>query len=60
MMNHAWYGCCKVVSHINGKQTPVIAFDQPLYVITKLVQSNWKDNYREEHFLVMMGGSATH
>ena len=53
--DETWYGYCKVVSHINGNQTPVIAFDQPLYAIAKQVQWNCKDNYREEHFLVMMG-----
>ena len=43
------------VDHINKRQTPVIAFDQPLYALAKQVQWNWKDHYGEEKFVVMMG-----
>ena len=37
-----------VVEHLNSRQTPVIAFDQPLYALAKQVQWN--------KYLVMCGG----
>ena len=43
------------VDHVNKGQTPVIAFDQPLYALAKQVQWNWKDHYGEDKFVVIMG-----
>ena len=43
------------VDYLNSGQLPVIAFDQPLYALTKLVQRNWKENYGEKCFVIMMG-----
>ena len=42
------------VVDLNRWQLPVIAFDQPLYALVKLVQRNWKENYREKCFVIMM------
>ena len=39
-----------------ARQTPVIAFDQPLYVLAKQVHWNWPDRYSEDKFMVIFGG----
>ena len=44
----------QAVLHLNSQQTPVIAFDQPLFAIAKQVQWNWKELY-EQDLVVMMG-----
>ena len=43
------------VDYLNRGQLPVIAFDQPLYALAKLVQWNWKGNYGEKYFVIMIG-----
>ena len=43
----------QAVDHVNPGQTPVIAYDQPLYA--KQIQWNWPDVYVEEKFVIMMG-----
>ena len=55
MVKHGMDVVKQAVSHLNGNQTPVIAFDQPLYALAKQVQWNWKEEYGEEMFVVMMG-----
>ena len=42
------------VDKVYKVQTPVIVFDQSLYVLVKKVQRNWKDIYRETQSVVMM------
>ena len=43
------------VDYLSRGQLPVIAFDQPLYALAKLVQWNWKENYKEKCIVIMMG-----
>ena len=43
------------VDYLNRGQLPVIAFDQPLYALAKLVQWNCKENYDKKCFVIMMG-----
>ena len=43
------------VDYLNRGQLPVIAFGQPLHALVKLVQWNWKENYREKCFVIMKG-----
>lgn len=45
----------KAVDHLNARHSPVIAFDQPLFALAKIVQWNWSDLYGEKKFVVMMG-----
>ena len=45
----------KFVDYLYRSQLPVISFDQPLYASSKLVQWNWKENYEEKCFAIMMG-----
>ena len=42
------------VDKVYKVQTPVIVFDQSLYVLVKKVQRNWKDIYRETQSVIMM------
>ena len=44
------------VTVLNPHQVPVIAFDQPLYTLAKLIQWNWPDTHDEGRFVVMFGG----
>ena len=41
---------------LNPGQTPVLAFDQPLYAIAKNIQWNLPDNFGGDKFVIMMGG----
>ena len=41
---------------LNPGQTPVVAFDQPLYAIAKQIQWNWPDLYGEDKFVITFGG----
>ena len=43
------------IDYLNKGQLPVIVFDQPLYALEKLVQWNWKGNYGEKYFAIMIG-----
>ena len=55
MIRHGMDVTKLAVAHVNKGQTPVIAFDQPLYALAKQVQWNWKDHYGEDKFVVIMG-----
>ena len=44
------------VRHLNPGQIPIIAFDQPLYALAKLIQWYWPDAYGEHKALVMFRG----
>ena len=55
MMKHGMDVIKQAVQHLNGDQSPVIAFDQPLFANAKLVQWNWKEEYGEDKFVAMMG-----
>lgn len=46
----------KVTNHLNPGQTPVIAFDQPLFALGKFVQWCWPQTHGEKEYLVMFGG----
>ena len=41
---------------LNPGQTPVIACDQPLFMIAKQIQWMWPEQYGEGSFMVMLGG----
>jgi len=46
----------EAVKFLNPKQVPVVALDQPLFAIAKLVQWNWPEVYGEDKFVVLLGG----
>ena len=45
----------KSVDFLSAGQNPVIAFNQPLSALAKMVQWNWKEDYGEKRFVIMMG-----
>ena len=55
MIRHSMDVVKQAVDQLPMNQTPVIAFDQPLHALVKLVQWNWKEIYSEEQFVIMMG-----
>ena len=55
MIKHTMDVIKQAVSIVNGNQTPVIAFDQPLYAIAKQIQWNWKSFQGGDRFVVTMG-----
>ena len=55
MMKHTIDVVRKAVSLLNPDRIPVICMDQPLYAITKEIQWNWPEQYREHHLVVMFG-----
>ena len=56
MIRHALDVIKQAVVYLNGKQSPVVAFDQPLYAIAKQIQWQWPAKYGVGEFVIMMGG----
>ena len=56
MILHAMNMIKAVVNHLNPGQTPVIALDQPLFALGKLIQWNWPSTHGEKNFILMLGG----
>ena len=56
MIRHSMNIIQRNVYYLNHGQTPVIAFDQPLYTIAKLIHWNWPDTHGEDQFVIMPGG----
>ena len=56
MIKHGMDVVKKANEFLNPSQIPVIAFDQPLFALAKLVQWKWQETYGEDKFVVMFGG----
>ena len=56
MIKHAMDVIAIAVHKINPGQTPVMACDQPLYALAKIIQWNFPGLYGESQFVVMLGG----
>ena len=56
MIRHAMDVVHSSVTALNPSQIPVIAFDQPLYTLAKIIQWNWPNTYGESKFVIMFGG----
>ena len=56
MIKHSFGVVKRAVEHLNPGQTPVIAFDQPLYALANQIQWKWPNDYGEDKFVVMFGG----
>lgn len=50
MIRHAMDIVRASVATLNGLQTPVIGFDQPLFTLAKIIQWNWPDSHGETKF----------
>ena len=55
-IKHAMDKVKEVTSFLNPRQTPVMACDQPLFVLAKQIQWEWPEIYGEDRFVVMFGG----
>lgn len=55
MIRHSMAVVRKAVEVLNPGQTPVIACDQPLFMIAKQIQWMWPEQYGEGSFVVMLG-----
>ena len=56
MIKHSMDVISSAVQYINSAQTPVIAFDQPLFAIAKEIQWKWPEKYGEDKFVILFGG----
>ena len=56
MMRHSTDVVKTAVRFLNPDQFPVIALDQPLYALAKIIQWNWPSVYGKDHFVIMLGG----
>ena len=56
MVRHGMNVVNDVVQHLNPGQTPVIAMDQPLFALAKLLQWNMPGTHGEDRYVVMFGG----
>ena len=56
MIRHSMDIVREAVKFLNPEQVPVVALDQPLFAIAKLVQWNWPEVYGEDKFVVLLEG----
>ena len=56
MIRHGMNVVNDLVQHLNPGQTPVIAMDQPLSALAKLIQWNMPETHGEDRYVVMLGG----
>ena len=56
MIMHAMRLMKQSINFLNPGQIPVVALDQPLYAIAKNVQWTWRNEFGEDHFVVVLGG----
>jgi len=55
MIKHGMLAIKKAINHVNNDQTPVIALDQPLYALGKVIQWSNPDEFGEAHFVLLLG-----
>ncbi len=56
IIRHAMDVIKRATEILNPGQVPIITVDQPLYMIAKQIQWNWKASHGESQFIVMFGG----
>ena len=56
MVKHGMEMQRQATAHLNPRQIPVTAFDQPLFAIAKFVQWSWLRVHGESKHVVMFGG----
>ena len=55
-IKHAMDKVKEVTSFLNPRQMPVMACDQPLFVLAKQIQWEWPEIYGEDRFVAMFRG----
>ena len=56
MIKHGIDVLRKATQFLNPGQTPVMAFDAPLFALAKFVQWKWPETHGEDKFIAMFGG----
>ena len=56
MIKHGMDVLKEAITSLNPSQIPVIALDQPLFALAKMVQWKWPDTHGEDKYVVMFGG----
>ena len=56
MIKHGMDVLKQAITFLNPPQIPVIALDQPLFALAKMVQWKWPESYGEQKYVVMFGG----
>lgn len=56
MIKHGMDVLKRAIHFLNPNQIPVIALDQPLFALAKMVQWKWPATHGEEKYVVMFGG----
>jgi len=56
MIRHSMDVVRSAIEHLNPGQTPVLAFDQPLFALAKQIQWKWPETHGEDKLVVMFGG----
>ena len=56
MIRHGMNVINDVVQHLNPGQTPVVAMDQPLFALAKIIQWNMPETHGEDRYVAMFGG----
>jgi hypothetical protein len=54
MICHAMTIVMSAVETVNPGQTPVLALDQPLYSLAKVIQWNWPEKFGEKRLVLMV------
>ena len=54
MFRHGIVVINRAVHFLNNNQTPVMACDQSIYAIAKQFQRNWKTDYGEYQFVIIV------
>lgn len=56
MIKHGMNVLKQAITFLNPSQIPVIALDQPLFALAKMVQWKWPQTHGEDKYVVMFGG----
>ncbi|ELU07992.1 hypothetical protein CAPTEDRAFT_216620 [Capitella teleta] len=56
MIKHSMDVIKASVNRLNPGQTPIIAFDQPLFALAKQIQWSYAETHGEDQFVIMFGG----
>ena len=56
MVKHGMIVLKQIVTFLNPDQIPIIAVDQPLFVLSKMFQWKWPSSHGEQAYIVMQGG----
>ena len=56
MVKHGMDVLKQAITFLNPDQVPIMAVDQPLFALAKMVQWKWPASHGEQAYVVMLGG----